>query len=344
MATARSARGGPHRDRVEVQRRYLVGGRELRSELPLPSLSELRDPEETRGAGASHAEGALELIMSAEPFGDGWRWLYPEDGDDAPDPWRAVGVGGGGERYLIRIFGLADFLLSRGSGVARVFVASGAPRSAVEPLFLEQVLPLWWSLLGRPCLHASAVAWGEGERARAIAFAGISGAGKSTLATSLAGEGGLLSDDCLALDAAEQGVIVHPGHRAARLRADSAEALFASAEVGELAPAGGKRRVPVPVPDRALPLARVYLLEPVAAGGDARAVRLTPRDAMSRLAACLFRIDPDDRSLLEREFDVLGRIAGQVAVARLLVPRRFDALAAVRAAIAADLAGDLAKK
>lgn len=321
-----------------MQLRYLIAGRELRSDLPLPSLTPL--------SFVSAREGTeLELIASAEPLGEPRRWLYTESDEATGAPWRAVGALGGEGVYLVRLFGFADFVLERESRIARVFVQGGAPRGALEPLFLEQVLPLWWGLVGRPCLHASAVAWGAGDRGRAIAFAGVSGAGKSTLATSLAREGGLFSDDCLALDVTDRGVIVHPGHRAVRLWADSAEAMFDSAEVGEPAPGGGKRRVVVPVADRGLALARVYALEPAAADDPApRASRLTMRDAVSRLAGCLFRIDPDDQAQLVKELDVLARIASHVTVVRLSVPRRFSALAEARALIAEDLAGDLAKK
>ena len=324
--------------------RYLVAGRELRSELPLPSLSRLQDaPPAAKGPGLDG--GTLELIGSAQAFEEPARWLYTERYDETLEPWRAVGVRADGRGYLVRLFGFADFVLERGSPVARVRVAGGAPDAAIEPLFLEQVLPLWWALLGRPCLHASAVVWGEGEQARAIAFAGASGTGKSTLATSLAGAGGLFADDCLALDVTDEGVIAHPGHRAVRLLADSAEALFASAEAGEPAPGGDKRRVVVRAAERPLVVARVFVLEPVAAeAAGVRVSRLTMRDAVSRLAGCLFRVDPEDRSQLAGELDLLERMAGRVAAARIEVPRRFEALAEVRAAIGADLAGDRARK
>ena len=317
---------------------YLAGGRELWSDVPLPSLCSA--PAASASASAVPGAGAIHLVVSGEPFEEPARWLYTERYDETLEPWRAVGARD--REYLVRLFGFADFLLEKGGHTARVRVAAGAPESAIEPLFLEQVLPLWWSLLGRPCLHASAVAWGEGEGACAIAFAGASGAGKSTLATSLAGAGGLLADDCLALDVVEGGVLAYPGHRAVRLFGDSAEALFASAEAGELAPDGEKRRVVVPAADRSLPLARIYLLERPASSdvGTARAERLRLRDAVSRLAGCLFRIDPEDRSQLAGELDLLGRIAAGVPVARLVVPRRFEELGGVRGVIEADLRGD----
>ncbi len=345
--------------------RYAVWGVLLRSDLPLPSLRPARDGDSERLA--------LTLLHSEAPLGDPERWLYTERLGDTTQPWRAVGASR--TSFFVRLFGAVDFVLERESPTARFFVAKTAPLGVVEPLFLEQALPLWLSLLGRPCLHASAVAWGRGDDARAIAFAGRSGSGKSTLATSLAaassmregapggsmregapggersespgrerggdradGPGGLIADDCLPVEIDGDRLLAYPGHRAVRLLEDSAHALFADPHVGELSLDGSKRRVDVPAADVALPLARFYVLEPAA--GEARATRLRPRDALARLATHLFRIDPEDYGRLPAELALLERVAARVRVVRLEVPRRFDALGEVRAVIAEDLAGD----
>lgn len=309
---------------------YRVGGILLRSELPLPSLA----PAE----GFGEAGEPIHLIVAAEPFGEPERWLYNERFEETSEPWRAVGVLG--DRYLVRLFHHADFFLDRREGTVRVRLAPDAPEGVVEPLFLEQVLPLFASLVGQPCLHASAVVWGEGDGARAVAFAGRSRSGKSTLAGSIAAlGGGLLADDCLMLDVRDDRVLAHPGHRSVRLLADSAEALFASPTAGAPSLDGGKRRLDLRGGTRALPLARIYLLEALGPSeAAARISLLRPRDAVARLATCLFRVDPEDRSRLVDELSLLDRIAAGTMVARLSVPRRFDALAGVRAAIEADLA------
>jgi hypothetical protein len=324
---------------------YRVGGVLLRSELAFASLLPAAFAEGPQGSSAPLPADSIALLAAEGPFGEPERWLYNERFEDTADPWRAVGVLGG--RYLVRLFDLADFLLDRGERTARVFLAPGAPVDVVEPLFLEQALPLFLSLVGRPCLHAGAVAWGEGEGARAIAFAGRSGSGKSTLASSLAAPQGdasgpaaaLLADDCLAIELAADRVLAHPGHRSVRLLADSAAALFASASAGEASIDGGKRRLDLRGGTRVLPLARIYLLE---IGAAPRVTVLRPRDAVAQLAACLFRIDPEDRSRFAEELALLDRIAARTVVARLAVPRRFEALAGVRAALAADLEHDTA--
>jgi hypothetical protein len=306
----------------------------LVSELPLASLPP--------AAPSDHSGASVRLLCDHVGFGEPSRWLYSERFQDTSELWRAVGISERG--YLVRLFGNADFLLEKDSRTARVNAAPGAPPEAIEELFLDQVVPLWWPLLGRPCLHASAAVWGHGEGARAIAFAGRSGSGKSTLAaslvapaSSLAEEGALLADDCLAVELATHSVIAHPGHPAVRLLDDAAQALCASAAALEPSAGGAKRRIALVTARRAAPLARIYML---AASPDApRLSPLRPRDAVARLATCFFRIDPEDRSRLAGELDLLERIAARTTVVELAVPRRFEALAAVRAAIAADLAG-----
>lgn len=315
---------------------HRASGLLLRSELPLPSLS--------LAEGAPSAEGSIALVVAPMPFGEPDRWLYNERFEDTSEPWRAVGVLG--DRYLVRLFEYADFLLDREARTVSVALAPGAAPAVVEPLFLEQALPLFWSLVGRPCLHASAVAWGEGEGegddARAVAFAGRSRSGKSTLAGSLAAHGGgLLADDCTVVEIERDRVLAHPGHRSVRLLADSAEALFESPTAGRISLDGGKRTLDLRGGTRALPLARIYLLEALDPSEAApRVAVLRPRDAVARLATCLFRIDPEDPSRLDEELSLLERIAARTVVARLGVPRRFDALAGVRAVIAGDLRGD----
>jgi hypothetical protein len=140
------------------------------------------------------------------------------------------------------------------------------------------------------------------------------------------------------IDVENDRVLAHPGHRSVRLLADSAEALFASPEAGERSLDGGKRRLDLRGGTRALPLARIYLLEaqdPLEAAPRISVLR--PRDAVARLATCLFRVDPEDRSRLKDELPLLDRIVARTVVARLSVPRRFEALADLHAAIAADL-------
>lgn len=311
--------------------RYAVWGVELASALALPSL---------RPSSSAHRDPAdspriLTFLRASVPLGEPDRWLNTEMLGDTDRPWRAVGVSSRG--YFVRLFGAVDFLLERDAPVAHFFVDPAAEDGVVEPLFLEQALPLWLSWLGRPCLHASAVAWGD----RAVAFSGRSGAGKSTLATMLASSpssGGLIADDCLPIEIAGDRALVHPGHRAVRLLRDSAAAIFADPCAGDLSLDGEKRRIDVPAAERSSPLARYYELVP--SQGSARVIPLRRRDALGTFATHLFRVDPEDPARLPGELELLTSLTERVRVARLHVPRRYDALDDVRAVIEADLAND----
>ncbi|MBK8252188.1 MAG: hypothetical protein IPK82_05915 [Polyangiaceae bacterium] len=309
---------------------YSVGGIQLRSEIALVSLP--------FAANAEPSKKEISLELRQLELGEPDRWLYNEEAPDTGEPWRAVGTLGA--NYLVRLFGFADFLLEKAARRVTVSVARGGELGAVEPLFLEQVLPLFWSLVGEPCLHASAVLWGEGEMAQAVAFAGRSRSGKSTLASALAGAGGLLSDDCLVVELGDGCVWAHPGTRSVRLLADSAKALFLSESAGEVSADGSKRRVEVGSHVYAVRLARVYLLKPVAPNEPAQIEGLGWRDAVAQLAGCAFRINPEDAESLALELRTLDEIAMKTAVKTLAVPRRYDAFDEVRNVIAQDLQGN----
>lgn len=308
---------------------YSVGGIRLRSEIALVSLPS--------AANAEPSKKEISLELSKAGFGEPDRWLYNEEAPETGEPWRAVGTLG--VNYLVRLFGFADFLLEKAARRVTACVTGSGGERALEPLFLEQVLPLFWSLVGQPCLHASAVLWGAGESAQAVAFAGRSRSGKSTLASALSGVGGILSDDCLVVELGETFVWAHPGTRSVRLLADSAKALFLSESAGEMAADGTKRRVEVGAHVYAVKLARVYLLKPVAPDEPARIHSVAWRDAVAQLAGCSFRIDPDDASSLELELRTLDEIAMRTAVKTLAVPRRYDAFDEVRNLIGRDLKG-----
>ena len=125
--------------------RYAVWGVLLRSDLPLPSLRPARDGDSERLA--------LTLLHSEAPLGDPERWLYTERLGDTTQPWRAVGASR--TSFFVRLFGAVDFVLERESPTARFFVAKTAPLGVVEPLFLEQALPLWLSLLSQSATSGS---------------------------------------------------------------------------------------------------------------------------------------------------------------------------------------------
>jgi hypothetical protein len=153
---------------------------------------------------------------------------------------------------------------------------------------LGRVLPLALYAAGNPCLHASAVAFGE----RVVAFLAPKFHGKSTLALSLVDAGArLVTDDALIV---EMGPVPHarPGVQAVRLWEDSVTAVRGEAGCAAIDVTGKYRFESLPEPQRVterLPIAAFYVLTPeVPTGaGGAAAVRtpLPPvRAALALLA------------------------------------------------------------
>ena len=115
-------------------------------------------------------------------------------------PWTEFYRLGGG--YLLRFPELADFQVSADGLEVTCFPAPEVSEATSQHLYLNQVLPLVLSKLGKLVFHASAVEVAGG----AIAFAAESGRGKSTLAASFAVSGfRFLTDDGLVVETAVQG-------------------------------------------------------------------------------------------------------------------------------------------
>jgi AAA domain-containing protein len=129
-----------------------------------------------------------------------------------------------------------------------------------ERFLFAQVLPLAAVLQGLDVIHAGAVAWDGGV----VALVGPSGAGKTTLATRLVARGAtFVTDDALALEMNEEGVVAHPGPPFVAIAAgDAALAGGALAWLGPQRGASDKPHFVAPVCQRPLPLTAVYYLTP----------------------------------------------------------------------------------
>jgi hypothetical protein len=191
-------------------------------------------------------------------------------------------------------------------------------------------------------LHAGSVLTPHG----AIAFLGRSGVGKSTLTASLARAGWpLVADDFLLVRDAVDELLAVPSYPGLRLWEDTATHLFSDEDLAPVAHYTRKRRCgagsrPLPFASAAAPLSRIYLLSPAADSGQRVAVTPLPaRQAFVELARHSYRLDSDDADLLQLQFGRQGRLAARIVFRRLAYPRRFQALASVREAILADLAG-----
>lgn len=266
------------------------------------------------------AQAALE----GEPF---HTWAFPDG-----TPWTEFHRLNGG--YLLRFPDLADFQVSADPLMVTGTPVPGVAEGTVQHLYLNQVLPLVLSKLGRRVFHAGAVEIGEG----AVVFAAESGRGKSTLAASFAVNGfRFLTDDGLVLEPTADGYEVLPSHPSVRLWADSESALIQPGT--ETAPAvayTSKARFlagdQVRFCDQPRPLRRVYFL----GDGSAETVtfeRLRPAEALVEWVKHSFLLDIEDRPRLASHFEQVASLADLPIHYRLDYPRRYEALAQVRAAI-----------
>jgi hypothetical protein len=262
--------------------------------------------------------------LGIQPF---HTWAFPDG-----TPWTEFYRVGGG--YLLRFPELADFGVSADGLSVTCFPAPEVSEATSQHLYLNQVLPLVLSKLGKLVFHASAVEVAGG----AVAFAAESGRGKSTLAASFAVSGfGFLTDDGLVVEPAAQGFAVLPSHPSIRLWADSEEALIAPG--ARTAPAlsfTSKSRFlaghDIRFCDQPRPLRRVYFLGHGSAT-TLRFHRLSAADALVEWVKHSFLLDVEERPRLATHFDQVATLANQPIHYRLDYPRRFEDLARVRKAI-----------
>jgi len=271
---------------------------------------------------AAAARGQVPLSIS--PF---HTWAFP-DGALWTEFYRTD------SGYLLRFPDLADFEVSADGLGVTCFPAPEVSEATSQHLYLNQVLPLVLSRLGKLVFHASAVEVGEG----AIAFVGESGRGKSTLAASFAVSGSrFLTDDGLVVEERGSGYEILPSHPSIRLWADSEGALIApGVETAPRLDFTSKSRFlageAVRFCDRPRPLWRVYFL------GDGSAEALTieplsPAQALVEWVKHSFLLDVEEQALLAGHFDRVARLANRPIHYRLDYPRRFEDLPAVRRAI-----------
>jgi hypothetical protein len=301
------------------RRTYAVFGRTLESEIGFPELPEsgaaaavdctLRVAPDDAGPRAGGRElgtvpvGRTRMRLSESP--DGVTLSFPPFGD-----WWVRRDG----REVVARIGGADRM------------------DAVRAVTLGPVLALALHRTGALCLHGSAV----GVAGRAIAILAPKLHGKSTLALALVNAGAtLMADDAIAVDPAPEPTI-QPGVPSVRLWGDS---MAAVGPVGPLGPtASGVKRtlagLPAPcVGARGLPIASVYVLDPVPAGDGVPPVaraRLSPIEAAvalcrnTKLADPLVGLDMAAEQM-RRAVDVASR----VPVYSLSIVRDFSALPGV---------------
>jgi len=243
--------------------------------------------------------------------------------------------------YLLRFPELADFRVSMDGLKVTCTPAPDVSEEMTQHLYLNQVLPLAQSMMGKLVFHASVVEIGDS----AVAFVADSGRGKSTLAASFATNGfRFLTDDGLVVEAVGDGYLAFPSHPSIRLWHDSQEVLIPSGT--ETAPSldfTSKARFlagkDVIFCDQPRPLRRVYFL------GDGSAPklifqRMTAAEAFIEWVKHSFLLDVEEKTLLAGQFDQMTKLACQPIYYRLDYPRHFEGLTQVRQDIVKHVQGD----
>jgi hypothetical protein len=244
---------------------------------------------------------------------------------------RAIGWIGGFERevevrkvpagLLVALDGLSWQLISCAGRIDRVgpdgelLDAGEAPPPWSDDdreLVLGPGLVLALALQGTWCLHASGALLGGA----AVAFLGESGVGKSTLAAHLGAcaQNGwhLVADDILPVTAGEDGAWAWPRFPQRKLSPDAQ---------------------PGPALPEKLPLAAICDLVPAAPDAVPAAERLPEAAAATALLRQTAGARLFDADLLEAHLAFVAELAARVPVYRLAVPRRREALPAVRETI-----------
>lgn len=228
----------------------------------------------------------------------------------------------------------AGYLLNA-PGFARVLVAPDGSDVLCDPepessrwsiLLAAQALPLAATLHGLEVLHASGVVMADGALAgRAALFTGPQGAGKSSLAAALLGRGAkLLSDDTVALEACEDGLLAYPGPGLLQLRANEHDRLSAScrAALGPAAPTLGKHGFAPSRSVSAVGLGALFLLERSSHGPPIE--RIEAVDPFALLAST-FNLSVRSAERLTRHLDLTAALASTGQIYQLRIQPGIDA-------------------
>lgn len=233
-----------------------------------------------------------------------------------------IGVRDTGNGTYLEWKGIGSFLVRGGAHITCEPAPGVSTRRLRLPL-LGVVMGIVLHQRGLLTLHASALAIdGEG-----VAFIGWKGAGKSTTAAALQARGHtLLTDDVLALDCDENGVLqVLPAFPQIKLRPDSAVGLgydpSALSTLGEHIEKRALRPADRLGP-RPIPLRRIYLLEE---GPMPSVDRVRGAESFAALVAQTYAPRFLGASATTpQHFNQCHRLANQVPVYRLTRPKEFS--------------------
>ena len=217
------------------------------------------------------------------------------------------------DQYRFWAANFGRYLVSTDGGI--VACERGAVgREQHERFVLAHALPVAAVLHGYEVLHVSAVAGGDG----AAAFAGASGTGKTRLASRLVARGAdFLTDDVLAVEAAGDDLLAHPGPAFMAIRSDDTAML---AEVGGRlgAAVGSSDKAHVAPPSRGdvTRLRVIYHIQ----WGDTFQITPLERGELNRVLALSFLPYLTTPERLTRHLTIAQLVSAGVAQFRLQTP------------------------
>ena len=293
-------------------------GLTIESSGPIPGLTDSLPQLDPTGAPFEpDLRICLEPDAAPEEIGKGARLVHESEADGVSDPLR-VWYQPPDKTYRFAFDDGAQFQVDATSVRSCWPPSLTLEDSAVY--LLGSILGFVLRLRGTVCLHASAATVDE----HAIAVVAPAGRGKSTTAAAFALRGlPVLTDDILALTERNGGFVVEPGYPRVRLWPPAVEALFGAADalprITPHNPDWDKRYLDLASPGFAFgsepaPLAAIYT---GFRDDDADAPYLTEMEgseAVMTLVANSYSRKMLDAEMRARDFDVLNRLAGRVAV------------------------------
>lgn len=188
----------------------------------------------------------------------------------------------------------------------------------IAPYFLGPIMGLLLRARGVVCLHASGVV----VQGQAVLFLGDPGAGKSTTAAAMSKRGHpLLADDIVAISEKQGQFFATPAYPYISLWPDSAEMICGQdAKLPTLTSTDEKRRFsPAKFQDAPVPVGCIFLIGDRTADDQAPCIEeLSPREQLMALVANSYAtrtLAENDRA---EEFQLFGRMVGNVAIRRLV--------------------------
>jgi hypothetical protein len=298
---------------------YTVFGLLLRSNLEIPGLTPERassnspDVEVHLGVSPGATEGfpgTLEELVYTSSY-------VADSGEPALRTWK---IANGAFLRLDYFDGTRFWLGPKGTDVWAAWPATQSLED-VATYLLGPVLGLLLRLRGVPCLHASAVVFGDSS----VAFAGSEGKGKSTTAAALASRGhAVISDDIVGIVEREDSFFVLPAYPYLSLWPESVTMLYGpEKKLPSFSANYDKRQLLLAenhlrFQEKQMRLGAVFLLgERVADPAAPFLEKLPAQEVLVALVANSYATNLLDKDTRAREFELFGRLATTVPIWRL---------------------------